>query len=409
MTQVMMKRFSTACAGGCILTPLRGYERQASIQDVRSPRTIQPYLCNWRGLSWAAIISQQRLEAAMTRTKRLFVQIFSSVLILLFTAQFSSAFAGPSASGQPMPQNARQALLEMFFSKTPGTFQKHLPQATQAALRKAGATSSASMLSGFSALTGQLTARGQELQTFEAGPTLVLIEDPQAHSKFEINVERDDLRGDEDEIELSFHGSKDGETQTAGAKFRFTVTMKQEAGSWRLNDVSVTVGVSLTDPAFLKAMTTNVRPATTSVGVSEAPASGPSSVTALSAMTAANESAAVGGIRTLTTAEITYAATFPAHGFTCTLTDLGGMGSGGGASEHQALLIDPRLAYGKKNGYVFALSGCDGSPASRYSVSAVPADPSSGTRAFCSDESGVIRSSADGNAQSCLSAGKPLR
>jgi hypothetical protein len=85
------------------------------------------------------------------------------------------------------------------------------------------------------------------------------------------------------------------------------------------------------------------------------------------------------------------------------------MGSGGGASEHQAMLIDPRLAYGKKNGYVFALSGCDGSPAARYSVSAVPADPSSGTRAFCSDESGVIRSSADGKAESCLSAGKPLQ
>src|SRR5947207_8791455 len=38
---------------------------------------------------------------------------------------------------QPQPtQNARQALLEMFFSKTPGTFERHLPEATRAALRK---------------------------------------------------------------------------------------------------------------------------------------------------------------------------------------------------------------------------------------------------------------------------------
>ena len=132
-------------------------------------------------------------------------------------------------------------------------------------MRKAGATSGASIFGGFSALTGQLTAHGQQFQTFEAGPTLVLVENPEAHSKFEITVERDDLRGDEDEIELGFHGSKDGETQTAGAKFRLTFTMKQEAGTWRLNEISVTIGVSLTDPEFLKAMTTRMTPAAMSM------------------------------------------------------------------------------------------------------------------------------------------------
>ncbi|MGA9967504.1 MAG: hypothetical protein WBQ10_20065 [Terriglobales bacterium] len=330
--------------------------------------------------------------------------IFTTVLGLLFT---TSLFAVPSDSAQLAPQTARQALLEMFFGKTPGTFESHLPQATRAALRKAGTTSGASMLSGFSMLTGQLNSRGQQLQTFEAGPTLVLLENPDAHSKFEITVERDDLRADEDEIELSFHGSKDGETQTAGAKFRLTLTMKQEAGSWRLNEISMTIGMSLTDPAFLKAMTTNMRPAT--MAGSQASAGGPTTFTPMSGMIAANESAAVGGLRTLNTAEITYAASFPAHGFTCTLSDLGGMGSGSGVTEHQAMLIDPRLAGGKKNGYLFAFSGCDGTPASRYSVTAVPADPTSGTRAFCSDESAVIRSSADGKATSCLAIGKPLQ
>jgi hypothetical protein len=337
----------------------------------------------------------------MPATKKLLAPIARCVFVLLFTSLLAAA--------QPAPQTARQALLEMFFSKTPGTFEKHLPLATRAALRKAGSTSTASMLTGFSAITSQLSARGQQLQTFEAGPTLVLVEDPATHGKFEITVERDDLRGDEDEIELSFHGSKDGETQTAGAKFRFTVTMKQEIDTWRLNDISVTVGVSLTDPAFLKAMTTNPRPPTTSAGISEVPTGGPSTVTTMSAMTAANESAAVGCVRSLNTAEVSYAATYPAHGFTCMLSDLGGMGSGGGPTEHQAMLIDPRLAYGRKNGYVFMLSGCDGAPASKYSITAAPADPTSGTRAFCSDESGVIRFSADGKADSCLNSGKPLQ
>jgi hypothetical protein len=325
--------------------------------------------------------------------------IFGGVFIL-------ASLVNPLASAQPAPQTARQALLEMFFSKTPGTFEKHLPQVTRAAMRKAGSTPGASLFGGFSALTGQLGAHGQQFQTFEAGPTLVLVESPEAHSKFEITVERDDLRGDEDEIELGFHGSKDGETQTAGVKFRLTFSMKQEAGTWRLNEVSVTVGASLTDPEFLKAMTTRMTPAAMSMSNPQSLATAPP---ALTAMSAANESAAVGGIRTLNTAEISYAASFPAAGFTCTLSDLGGMGSGDGVTEHQAMLIDPRLAGGRKNGYIFALSGCNGRPASKYRITAVPADPSSGTRAFCSDESAVIRFSPDGKASSCLSMGKPLQ
>ena len=331
----------------------------------------------------------------MTGTKELFILIPSAFVLTI---------ASLSASAQPAPQTARQALLEMFFSKTPGTFEKHLPQATRAALRKAGTASGASMLTGFSAITSQLTASGQQLQTFEAGPTLMMIENPQAHTKFEIIVESDDLRGDEDAIALSFHGSKDGETQTAGAKFGLRFTMKQETGMWRLNEVSATLGVSLADPEFLKALTTKLRP-----GINETPASSSTPLIAPNAMTAANESAAVAGLRTLNTAEITYAATFPGRGFTCALSDLGGMGGGSGPTEHQAMLIDPRLASGKKSGYVFALSGCDGTPASRYNIAAAPADPGSGTRAFCSDESAVIRFSPDGNANSCLSVGKPLQ
>lgn len=32
------------------------------------------------------------------------------------------------ADTQPAPQTARQALIEMFFSKTPGSLEKHLPE-----------------------------------------------------------------------------------------------------------------------------------------------------------------------------------------------------------------------------------------------------------------------------------------
>ena len=345
--------------------------------------------------------------------KKPIILILNLFLVILFTSL--------SVGAQAAPQTARQALLEMLFSKTPGSFEKHLPRATRSALPRAGTTPGTSLLSGLSLLTGQMAARAQQLQTFEAGPTLVLIEDPRAHNKFEITVERDDLRGDEDEIDLSFHGSKDGETQTAGAKFGLTFIMKQDAGIWRLNEISVTVGVSLTDPEFLKALTTRLSPAISESGSGHATfiapntAMTPANESAVIAgvrippMTAVNESAAVAAVRTVNTAEVSYAASFPAHGFTCVLSDLGGMGSGGGPTEHQAMMIDPRLASGKKNGYVFTLIGCDKTPATRYSIIAEPSNPAAGTRAFCSDESAVIRFSTDGKGSSCLNAGTPLQ
>jgi len=352
----------------------------------------------------------------MTGTKKLLALIVSSALVVLFISLFTSVFTKSSASAQPvppatvqpLPQTARQALLEMFFSKTPGIFEEHLPTATRAALEKARSTSGTSVLDVLSAITSQLSARGLQTQTFEAGPTLMLIEDPQAHSRFEITVDRDDLRGEEDEIQLSFHSSKDGEIQTAGAKFGLTVTMKQETGSWRLNQVTVAVGVSLTDPEFLKTLETPRKPMISSTGSSGTPSSDTPTPATMGALRAAYETAAIGGVRTLVTAEVVYMSTY-AHGFTCMLSDLGGMGRGDAPTEHRAMLIDPQLADGTKNGYVFELTGCDGPPASKFRISAVPADTKYGIRAFCSDQGAAIRFSPDGGADTCLSLGKPLQ
>src|SRR6059058_2255721 len=89
------------------------------------------------------------------------------------------------------------------------------------------------------------------------------------------------------------------------------------------------------------------------------------------------------------------------------LWDLDGFGSSE-TSEHHAMLIDSGLATGKKAGYVFTLSGCAGSPASSFKVTAVPAEPAIGARSFCSDQSAVIRYAMDGKAATCLTSGKPL-
>ena len=53
---------------------------------------------------------------------------------------------------------------------------------------------------------------------------------------------------------------------------------------------------------------------------------------------AANEASAVGSLRTINTAEVTYASTYPAQGFATALAILGGTGTT--ATSSSALLLD---------------------------------------------------------------------
>lgn len=279
------------------------------------------------------------------------------------------------------PQTARQALIEMFLGKTPGTFVKHLPSVTVAALNQTGLP-----IDQFSGAVAQLQANSQKLETFDTGSTILIAEERQTQRKIEVTVEKDDLRGEEDELQLSFRGSRLGKPDPMPFLPTLTFLMKSEGGIWKLSEVAVTLRMPIGDPEFLKGLTGQLT-------VSRS---------------AANEASAAAALRTLSTAEITYAVMYPDVGFTCTLADLGGMGKGA-VRPHAAQLIDDPLASGNKDGYVFAITGCTGSPASKFRMAAVPATPAAGKRAFCTDESAVIRSSDDGQAGTCLGAGKPLQ
>jgi hypothetical protein len=302
---------------------------------------------------------------------------------------------------QPAPQTARQALIEMFFSKTPGTFRKHLPEAMIAALDKANGGSASSSLGTYSLLLGQLAqSGGTEVQTFEAGPILLSFENQRDNSKFEIVVERDDLQSDEDDIEVSLRGYKNGQSQLSGVSPRFTFGMKPEAGVWRVEDITLTFKVSLTNPELLKAMSTPWKGATDTASLSP-------NISYPVLASGSNETSVISAMRTILSAETTYAGTY-GHGYTCSLSDLGGMGATE-RNDHQAMLIEPRLANGKKNGYHFTLTGCTGGSAPHFSLMAVPAEAAGGMRAFCGDETGLVRSSIGGNAASCLNAGTPVQ
>jgi len=123
----------------------------------------------------------------------------------------------------------------------------------------------------------------------------------------------------------------------------------------------------------------------------------------LRARVAANEASAMASVRTLVTAEVTYADRHRDTGYTCSLPDLRRDG-----------LINPMLASGQRSGYAFELLNCqpgagDG-PSTKFQVVAYPIRPNTtGTRAFCSDESGVVKVNSGGSTQECRENGVVLQ
>ena len=293
------------------------------------------------------------------------------------------------------PQTARQALIEMFFSKSSGTFVKHLPSATRAALEKAGQLTA---LQQYSVMASQLQTQGQNVKTFETGSVLLSAENPKTDQKFEITVENDSLRGDQDSMDLSFQVYKNGQAERTPFMPQMTLLMKQEAQVWTLNEISVTIHLPLADPDFLRAITEKMTP-------QSGAAMGSRPQVAVQA--AGSDTAVVAAMRTILTAEVTYFSTYPAVGYTCSLSSLDGFG-GGQPNEHQAMLINSGLASGKRYGFVFKLSGCAGAPATSFQLTAAPNGNNYGRKAFCADQSGVIRSSSDGNPATCLASGVPI-
>jgi len=128
---------------------------------------------------------------------------------------------------------------------------------------------------------------------------------------------------------------------------------------------------------------------------------------------AANESSAVGSIRTINTAFVTYASSFPDTGYAATLGALGGTTAACAppalATVAAACLIDNLLSVvQQKSGYQFAAAGAAtaGSTTNNtYTVTALPLSVgATGNRGFFSDQSGVIRYTLTGVAPTIASS-----
>jgi type IV pilus assembly protein PilA len=113
----------------------------------------------------------------------------------------------------------------------------------------------------------------------------------------------------------------------------------------------------------------------------------------------ANETSAVQTMRTIGSAEVSYNSAYPAIGFGCPLTTLGGDPKSGAPSAQAAQLIDSSLSVaGQKSGYTFTVT-CGGKVTvnnqdmyTSYELTGVPQNVGrTGDRGYCSDENQIVK------------------
>ncbi len=122
---------------------------------------------------------------------------------------------------------------------------------------------------------------------------------------------------------------------------------------------------------------------------------------------AANEASAVASMRTVVTAQTTYALTYPTVGYSDNLTKLGAPTGSNPVDASAAGLVDWVLGCATqpcfKSGYYFAIANASGTPVNTFDLSAVPSIlGQTGRRGFCTDQKGVITYDPNGGS-SCTS------
>ena len=117
----------------------------------------------------------------------------------------------------------------------------------------------------------------------------------------------------------------------------------------------------------------------------------------LRARIAANESSAAASVRTISTAELSYANAYPSVGYPATLSVLGPADAGctAGPAVGNGCIIDYVLSLAgatAKSGYKFTAVGSTGTPTTQYTIDATPATVNTtGTKEFCAVEDNVVR------------------
>jgi hypothetical protein len=324
----------------------------------------------------------------------------AALFVLICSFSLAQSTQPPEqAKAAQAPETPRQALIDMI---TGGgkAIQKHLTVEIQQAIAEASKKKDTPSRTSFDigmvgmGLTGMpALANGKELQTFNSGPVLLSFSDPHDKEKIEVRLEGDDLRGNEDDLQLSIHISKDGQELTVPFIPSITVGMKQQDNIWRINEVSANFKLAIGDPKFFEdigkfeqANESEPQPKTSHNANQKAePAKMPVSLT----------------VTMLSYAEASYAQGNPEIGFTCNIADL--INAKDGAFTDR---LDPQIAGGTYNGYRFSITGCDAKPAIAFHIVAEPMVAGSGSKAYCTDPTRNLRIADDGKGNTCLASGR---
>jgi type IV pilus assembly protein PilA len=119
---------------------------------------------------------------------------------------------------------------------------------------------------------------------------------------------------------------------------------------------------------------------------------------AMKMVRAANQTSAVQTVKAIGSAEFQYSSMYPANGFTCTMSALGGVPGSGAPSPQAAQVLDSNLAStGTKSGYTFTVSDCGKTTVNNvdqfnsFKVIATPNQVGkTGDRSFCMDQEQTI-------------------
>jgi type IV pilus assembly protein PilA len=123
----------------------------------------------------------------------------------------------------------------------------------------------------------------------------------------------------------------------------------------------------------------------------------------ISMKSSADETSAMQSLRAIYQAQIQYQTNFPANGFACQLSQLGGNAGSGPPSPTAAQVLQGDLAQGQKSGYTFAIVNCtkvtvnNQDQYTSYEATAVPQSiGKTGHRGFCIDQAGEIKADLSG-------------
>jgi hypothetical protein len=319
--------------------------------------------------------------------------VWAAVLCL---AAFPLA-AQPSSGVQQSP---RQAIREMFAGDDEA-FKKHLTLDVQAKISEQQQGPGGGNL--MQSIRSWKAASAQSLESFETGTVLFSFNNAQEHERLEVHIGGEDLRGDEDAMDLSFHAFRSGVERELPMIVRMQLIWQRQQGIWRVSAVTVSASIPLGDPRILEKSWWSPPAAAALFGGAT-----PAAVTSSAETSGRPKMAPARSLRLIGLAENLYAQKHPANGFTCSLAELVDIGKGfdsdnGGAYK----FIDPEFAGGAYNGYRFALSGCTGKIPRAFQVVAEPLNGKG--RAYCSDQTHDLRASDDGSGASCLASGKFVR